>query len=522
MAKELYLTPGDPSGAEMRAKKACGWESAETVVPKAQDGKGLMSMYCKSLQARSKQSEIEDMLLKQKRRSAEAESRGDDFRQLYKQKEEQQVELIEWILQDSNIDEAIKAVKRNKGAAGVDGMTVDELDAYYADHRKEIKSQIREGKYKPSPVRRVYIPKANGKKRPLGIPTVTDRVVQQMTAQILSLGYDKYFSDNSYGFRPNRDCHGAIEKALEYLNEGYEWVIDLDIEKYFDTVNHDKLISILRERINDAKTLRLIRQFLKAGVMEDGLVSPSEEGVPQGGPLSPILSNVYLDKLDKELESRGLHFVRYADDCNIFVKSEMAADRVMKSVTSWLERKLRLKVSATKTKVVRPTKSNFLGFTFWEGKDGWKCKPTDDRKKKLYDKTREILCRKRATARTMKTIFTELNWLIRGWVNYYRVGSMKVFLDKYGQWMRHKVRVVILKQWKKPRTIFKNLKKLNKIVNGGFETKRLLSIANSRQGWYRMATIRDINFLLSPAILNMKTKDRPGLVDPLAYYLSYA
>ena len=341
-----------------------------------------------------------------------------------------------------------------------------------------------------------------------------------MTAQILSLGYDKYFSDHSYGFRANRDCHGAIEKALEYLNEGYEWVIDLDIEKYFDTVNHDKLISILRERINDAKTLRLIRQFLRAGVMEDGLVSPSEEGVPQGGPLSPILSNIYLDKLDKELESRGLHFVRYADDCDIFVKSEMAADRVMKSVTSWLERKLRLRVSATKTKVVRPTKSNFLGFTFWKSKDGWKCRPAKDRKKKLYEKTREILCRKKATARTIKSTFMQLNWLIRGWINYYRIGSMKGFLDEYGQWLRHKVRVVILKQWKKPKTIFKNLMALNRIQKCGFEEKRLLSVANARQGWYRMATIRDINFLLNPTILGKKTKSRPGLVDPLAYYLN--
>ena len=450
----------------------------------------------------------------------EAKGRGDDFRQFYEQKEEQQVELIEWILQDRNIDEAIKNVKRNKGAAGVDGMTVDELDVYFTLHREELKTQIREGKYRPSPVRRVYIPKANGKKRPLGIPTVTDRVVQQMTAQTLSLGYDKYFSDHSYGFRPNRDCHGAIEKALEYLNEGYEWVIDLDIEKYFDTVNHDKLISILRERINDAKTLRLIRQFLRAGVMEDGLVSPSEEGVPQGGPLSPILSNIYLDKLDKELESRGLHFVRYADDCDIFVKSEMAADRVMKSVTSWLERKLRLRVSATKTKVVRPTKSNFLGFTFWKSKDGWKSRPVKDRKKKLYEKTREILCRNKAAARTIKSTFMQLNWLIRGWINYYRIGSMKGFLDEYGQWLRHKVRVVILKQWKKPKTIFKNLMALNRIQKCGLEEKRLLSVANARQGWYRMATIRDINFLLNPTILGKKTKSRPGLVDPLAYYLS--
>ena len=420
------------------------------------------------------------------------------------------MELIEWILQDRNIDEAIKAVKRNKGAAGVDGMTVDELNAYFALHRKEIKTQIREGKYKPSPVRRVYIPKANGKKRPLGIPTVVDRVVQQMMAQILSLGYDKYFSDNSYGFRPNRNCQQAVEKALEYLNEGFEWVIDLDIEKYFDTVNHDRLISILRERINDAKTLRLIRQFLRAGIMEDGLTSPSEEGVPQGGPLSPVLSNVYLDKLDKELESRGLCFVR----------SEMAANRVMKSVTSWLERKLRLKVSATKTKVVRPTRSNFLGFTFWKNKDGWKCRPAEDRKKRLYDKTRAILCRRKAAARSIKSTFMQLNWLIRGWINYYRIGSMKGFLDRYGQWLRHKVRVVILKQWKKPKRIYMNLQKLNRIVGCNFTDEEIHKVANSRLGWYRRCAGYVVNYALNPEILGRKTKDRPGLVDPLAYYLS--
>lgn len=430
------------------------------------------------------------------------------------------MELIDWILQDRNIDEAIKAVKRNKGAAGVDGMTVDELDAYFALHRKELKAQIRAGVYKPSPVRRVYIPKANGKKRPLGIPTVVDRVVQQMVAQILSLGYDKYFSDNSYGFRPNRNCHQAVEKALEYLNEGNEWVIDLDIEKYFDTVNHDKLISILRERINDARTLHLIRQFLKAGVMENGLTSPSEEGVPQGGPLSPVLSNVYLDKLDKELEERGLCYARYADDCNIFVKSEMAANRVMKSITSWLERKLRLKVSATKTKVVRPTKSTFLGFTFWKDKDGWKCRPADDRKKRLYDKTSAILCRRKAAARSNKSTFMQLNWLIRGWINYYKIGSMKGFLREYGQWMRHKVRVVILKQWKKPKRIYLNLQKLNRIVGCNFTDEEIYKVANSRLGWYRQAAGYVVNYAINPEILGRKTKDRPGLVDPLAYYLS--
>ncbi len=430
------------------------------------------------------------------------------------------MELIEWILQDKNIDEAVKAVRRNKGAAGIDGMTVDELDAYFALHRNEIKAQIRAGEYKPSPVRRVYIPKANGKKRPLGIPTVVDRVVQQMVAQILSLGYDKYFSDSSYGFRPNRNCHQAVEKALEYLNEGNEWVIDLDIEKYFDTVHHDKLISILRERINDASTLRLIRQFLRARVMEDGLTSPSEEGVPQGGPLSPVLSNVYLDKLDKELEARGLCYVRYADDCNIFVKSEMAANRVMKSVTSWLERKLRLKVSATKTKVVRPSRSTFLGFTFWKSTKGWKCRPADDRKKRLYDKTRAILCRRKAAARTIKSTFMQLNWLIRGWINYYKIGSMKGFIDKYGQWLRHKVRVVILKQWKKPKRIYLNLQKLNRIVGCNFTDGEIFKVACSRLGWYRRCGMYVVNYALSPEILGRKTKDRPGVVDPLAYYLS--
>ena len=429
------------------------------------------------------------------------------------------MELIEWILQDENINKAIKSVKKNKGAYGIDKMPVEELDGYFAKHREEIKSQIRDGKYKPIPVRRVYIPKSNGKKRPLGIPTVVDRVVQQAAAQVLSLGYDKYFSEHSYGFRPGRSCQQAIEEALVYLNEGYEWVIDLDIEKYFDTVNHDKLISILRERINDAKTLRLVRQFLQAGVMENGLVSPSKEGVPQGGPLSPILSNVYLDKLDQELEARGLHFVRYADDCNIFVKSEMAADRVMKSVTSWLERKLRLKVSATKTKVVRPTKSNFLGFTFWKSKDGWKCKPANDRKKRLYAKTRAILCRRKAVARPMKSTFEQLNWLIRGWINYYRIGSMKIFLEEYGQWLRHKVRVVILKQWKKSRRIYLNLQKLNQIIGCGFTHEEIFKVANSRLGWYRRSGMYVVNFAISPEILGRKTKSRPGLVDPLQYYL---
>ena len=428
--------------------------------------------------------------------------------------------LMDLILSEGNLKRAIRSVKENKGAPGIDKMTVGELDEYFRQHGNEIREQIFAKQYKPQPVRRVYIPKANGKQRPLGIPTVVDRVIQQAVAQVLVKGYEPRFSQHSYGFRPNRDCHMAMAQVLEYLNEGYEWVIDLDIEKYFDTVNHDKLISILRERINDATTLHLIRSFLKAGVMEDGLVSSSVVGVPQGGPLSPILSNVYLDKLDQELESRGLCFVRYADDCNIFVKSEMAADRVMKSVTSWLERKLFLKVSAEKTKVVRPTKSTFLGFTFWGSKDGWKCKPAQDRKKKLYAKIRKWLRRKNAVARPLNVTFTKLNQIIRGWINYFRIGSMKGFLEKFSQWMRHKVRVVILKQWKKPRTIYRNLMKLNKYTHANLSDESILKVANSRLGWYRQCGGDVVNYLLSPKVLAIAQKDRPGLVDPLAYYLS--
>ena len=442
--------------------------------------------------------------------------------QLYKQKEMQQVEVIDRILSDENIKAAIQAVKSNKGAPGIDKMTVDALEEYFAKHGAEIKEQIRVKKYKPQPVRRVYIPKANGKQRPLGIPTVVDRVIQQAVAQILSLGYERYFSGHSHGFRPGRSCHTAMEQALAYLNDGCEWVIDLDIEKYFDTVNHDKLISILRERINDAPTLHLIRSFLKAGVMEDGLVSPTDEGVPQGGPLSPVLSNVYLDKLDKELEGRGLCFVRYADDCNIFVRSEMAANRVMASVSSWLERKLRLKVNATKTKVVRPTGSSFLGFTFWKSSEGWKPRPLAERKARLCGKVKEILCRKRAAAKPLSATFRKLNEVVRGWINYFRIGSMKVWLkNEFGPWLRHKVRVAILKQWKKPKTIYKNLMKLRNYLKSDIPEERILGVANARQGLYRRAKLPIVNFLLTPEILSMpnKKENRPGLVDPLAYYL---
>ena len=429
------------------------------------------------------------------------------------------MKLMEVILRDENLDEAMKRVKSNKGVPGVDKMLVDEIDAYFETNRETIKKQILEKKYKPQPVKRVYIPKPNGKKRPLGIPTVVDRVIQQAVALELSRIYDETFSDNSFGFRPHRSAQNAMMRTLDYLNEGYEWVIDLDIEAYFDTVNHDKLISILRERVFDSATLHLIRKFLQAGIMEKGLVKSNTLGMPQGGPLSPILSNIYLDKFDKELEARGLHFVRYADDCNIFVKSEMAANRVMKSVTSWLERKLFLKVSATKTKVVRPSDSNFLGFTYWKGTTKWKCKPNDKSKKRLYEKCRKELIRKKCVAQTNAKTFTRINQLVRGWINYFRIGAMKVFMDKFGQWLRHKIRVILVKQWKKPERIYKNLQKLNKVLPYNFTDEQIFAVANTRLGLYRQTGMRTVNFLLSADVLAIRKGERPGLVNPLVYYL---
>ena len=429
------------------------------------------------------------------------------------------MELIEKILSEDSINEAIEKVVSNKGAAGVDSMTTAEVESYYFTHGFEIITQIKNKIYKPLPVRRVYIPKPNGKKRPLGIPAVKDRVIQQSLACALSDIYEPHFSDYSYGFRKGRSQHDAMNKVLEYLNDGYQWVIDLDIEKYFDTVNHDKLVSILRERVKDDITLHLIRSILKSGIMEDGLVSPSEEGVPQGSPVSCVLSNIYLDKFDKELEARGLRFVRFADDVNIFVKSEMSAERVMKSISSWLERKLFLKVSATKTKVVRPKDSNFLGFTFVKSKDGWKCKPMDDRKKRLYSKCRAVLIRRKAVAVPLSVTFKRVNEIVRGWINYFRISSMKMFMKEFGEWLRHKIRVIILKQWKKPLRVYKNLMYMNKKQRCGFSHEDIFKVANSRKGLYARANGDVVNFILSPKILATKSGDRPGLVNPLEYYL---
>ena len=430
------------------------------------------------------------------------------------------MELIEVILSKENLNRAYKKVVANKGAGGVDGVAVEELGNYIRENREKIITSLRNRTYIPKPVRRVYIPKDNGKKRPLGIPTALDRTIQQAISQPISDIYEEIFSDYSYGFRPGRSCHDAIRQALEYLNDGYEWVVDIDIEQFFDKVNHDKLIQILREQVNDSTTLNLIRKYLKAGVMENGLEKATITGVPQGGPLSVVCSNVYLDKLDKELEHRGLRFTRYADDVLIFTKSEMAANRVMKSISEWLERKLFLKVNATKTKVVRPTRSKYLGFTFLKNGGEWKVKPTTEKKKKLKKKLSEYLKRGRAVARPLAATIKRVNEMVRGWINYFRIGLMKEYMEKFGEWLRHKIRVIVMKQWKKPKTIYRNLSYLNWKNRNGFSHEEIYKVANSRLGWYKRSGMNVVNFIISKDLLENRIKDGAGLLNPLSYYLA--
>ena len=430
------------------------------------------------------------------------------------------MELIEVITSKENLNRAYKKVVENKGAGGIDEMTVKELGDYIRENKDSIVNSLRNRTYMPKPVRRVYIPKSNGKKRPLGIPTVLDRTIQQAIAQPITDIYEEVFSEYSYGFRPGRSCHDAIKQALEYLNDGYEWVVDIDIEQFFDKVNHDKLIQILREQVNDSTTLKLIRKYLRAGVMENGLEKATKTGVPQGGPLSVILSNIYLDKLDKELEQRGLRFTRYADDVLIFTKSEMSANRVMKSISDWLERKLFLKVNATKTKVVRPTRSKYLGFTFLKNGGEWKVKPTNEKKKALKAKLSEYLKRNKAIARPLAVTVKRVNEIVRGWINYFRIGMMKQFMEEFGQWLRHKIRVIVLKQWKTSKTIYRNLCYLNRKHRNGFSQEDIYKVANSRLGWYRRSGMNVVNFIISKELLETKIKDSAGLLNPLSYYLS--
>ena len=423
-------------------------------------------------------------------------------------KVETSMELLEKVLSKENLNKAYKQVYKNKGASGVDGVTIEELFAYIKEHKEEILWQIRNRKYKPQPVRRVYIPKENGKMRKLGIPSVIDRVIQQAIVQILTPIYEEQFSNNSYGFRPNRSCEMAVIKVLECFNDGYDWVVDIDLQSFFDEVNQDKLIGIIRRTIKDGNLVSLIRKFLQSGVMEKGIITETKKGTPQGGNLSPLLSNIMLNELDKELDKRGLKYVRYADDCLIMVKSEKAANRVMESITTFITKKLGLIVNVEKSKVARPNQIKYLGFGFYRkiNQNKWRPKPHIKSIQKFKLKIKQILCRSRSISLDERLL--KLKQLIYGWVNYFRIADMKFLLKCIDENIRRKLRVVIWKQWKKIKKRYAYLRKL------GISHRDAYVTANSRRGYYHIAHTRVLESAISKSRLNKR-----GLVNSLDHYL---
>lgn len=414
-------------------------------------------------------------------------------------------ELLEKILSRDNMNLAFKRVKANKGASGIDNMTVDELLQYLKENGEQIKGNIREGKYNPKAVRRVEIPKADGSKRKLGIPTVVDRVIQQAIAQQLSIIYESIFSENSYGFRENRSCHDAILKAKEIMNNGYKWVVDLDLEKFFDTVNQDLLISIIRRTINEDKVVSLIRKYLQAGVLVNGVFEKTEKGTPQGGNISPILSNIMLNELDKELEKRGLQFVRYADDCVIFTKSKKSAERVMENITKFIENKLKLKVNRTKSKVDRPWRIKYLGFSFYQAKGKIEIRIHPKSIAKFKDKIRVITSR--SNAMSMETRYRKLKQVIVGWVNYFKIANMGSIAQKLDEWIRRRIRMCYWKQWKKIKTKYDNLIKL------GIDKYKAWEFANTRKSYWRISN----SPILARSLTN-KTLERFGYTSLSSVY----
>jgi len=407
------------------------------------------------------------------------------------------IRLMEEIVDRKNMLEALKRVTQNKGAPGIDGMTVTQLGTHIETHWEQTEQDILQGTYKPKPVKRTYIDKP-GKtgKRALGIPCVLDRLIQQMMLQVLQKYIDPTLSDNSYGFRPNRSAHQAISKAQEYIKTGHTWVIDMDLEKFFDRVNHDKLMGLLAKRIRDKRVLKLIRATLNSGVMEGGLTSPTTEGTPQGGPLSPLLSNIMLDSLDKELEKRGHKFVRYADDCNIYVKSERAGNRVLTSITKHIQKKLKLKVNQEKTAVDKVHRRKFLGFSFTAGKEHKK-RIAPESIKRFKSKVRKITRRKRG--KNVKTIIYGLSTYLRGWSGYFGYCETPSVLKLLDGWTRRRLRSYIWKQWK---TIKKRRKELRKLGLIG----RKLNIASSGKGPWRISNVKSIQIALPNSFF-----DRLGL-----------
>lgn len=412
-------------------------------------------------------------------RYAEAPSISMTSKNRQNARSEYQYGLLEKIISKENLNEAFIRVKRNKGSHGIDKMGVDELLPYLKRHGEELKKSIADGSYKPNPVRRVEIPKDNGKTRPLGIPTVVDRVIQQAISQVLIPIFEKKFSENSYGFRPNRNAHQAILKCKEYMDEGYRWAVDIDLEKYFDTVNHDKLIGLIYKEVKDIRVIRLIRKYLNAGVMEKGLTTVTTEGVPQGGNLSPLLSNIMLHELDNELERRGLRFCRYADDCNVYVKSRKSAQRVMKSITKFIEEDLKLKVNKEKSKVDRPWKLKYLGYTFYPKKGEMGIRVHKVSIKKLKEKLKNLTGRSNGVSMEFRAM--KLKQLIVGWISYFKLADMRSTLKELDEWLRRRIRLCYWKQWKKIKTKYDNLVKL------GTTNWKAWEYANTRKGYWRIS-----------------------------------
>ena len=425
-------------------------------------------------------------------------------------------DIITKILERDNLNLAFKNVKANKGASGIDELSIEETEKFIKEHKNQIVWQLYNRKYQPQPVRRVEIPKANGGVRKLGIPTVLDRVIQQAMVQVLSPIFEPYFSEYSYGFRPNRCCQMAIIKALEYFNDGYDWIVDIDLEKFFDNVPHDRLLRMVSDVVKDGNVVSLVNKFLKAGVMIQGNYEDTVIGTPQGGPLSPLLSNVMLNKLDKELEARNLHFTRYADDTIILVKSEKAANRVMESITYFIEKKLGLKVNMTKTKICKPNDLKYLGFGFYKDikNNTYNSIPHIDSKMKFQRKLKSLT--KRSESISLDTRFERLNWLIRGWVNYFKISKMKTFLAKIDSNLRTRIRMIIWKMWKLPKTREDNL------VKCGFDRGEARGLANCRRGYMFVAHSKILQNAITKLALSKpnKKKGRRGLVFALDYYLA--
>ncbi|MEK4283172.1 MULTISPECIES: group II intron reverse transcriptase/maturase [unclassified Ureibacillus] len=386
--------------------------------------------------------------------------------------------LLNQILSRENMLQALKRVEQNKGSHGVDMMPVQNLRQHIVENWLSIKEAILKGTYEPMPVRRVEIPKPDGGVRLLGIPTVTDRLIQQAIAQVLSKVYDPTFSENSYGFRPNRSAHDAVRKAKEYIRDGHRWVVDMDLEKFFDKVNHDRLMGTLAKRIQDKPLLKLIRKYLQSGVMINGVVSSTLEGTPQGGPLSPLLSNIVLDELDKELERRGHKFVRYADDCNIYVKSKRAGLRTMASIQRFIEGKLRLKVNEKKSAVDRPWKRKFLGFSFTYHKEP-KVRIAKESLKRMKNKVREITSRKMPYP--MEYRIQKLNQYLMGWCGYFALADTKSIFLELDKWIRRRLRMCLWKNWKKPKTKIRNLIQL------GVPQWQAYEWGNTRKSYWRIS-----------------------------------